>query len=312
MLDTHQLNVFLVAAETMNFTEAARRLHLSQPSVSQHIQTLEQHFDLELFVRAGRHIQLTDAGRTLLPLAKDLINRTGSIEETMLSLRGEVYGHLVVGYSTTPGKYILPHLLSRFLNLYSKVTVTCRVASQEQAIEMVRVGSAHFAVGGTPHTVSHDVEFFKYMADPLVLIAPLNHPWSEQRVIEPELLYDGGFIMREAGSGARAVLRDGLASIGVSLERLKALIVLGNSEAVALAVKEGLGVGFVSGMVVASLVRGDVALIKVRGLSLERDIFITRSARRQQTLAQQTFWDYVNNEGPLAFADRVLDQAVAA
>ena len=60
MLDAHQLNVFLTAARTLNFTAAARQLHMTQPSVSQHIQALEQHFGLQLFVRSGRHMRLTE------------------------------------------------------------------------------------------------------------------------------------------------------------------------------------------------------------------------------------------------------------
>ena len=97
MLDAHQLNVFLVAAETLNFTLAARRLHMSQPSVSQHIQSLEQYFDQSLFIRSGRTLQLTDAGEALVPLAQDMVNRSIRIEETIKSLQDEVYGHLLVG-----------------------------------------------------------------------------------------------------------------------------------------------------------------------------------------------------------------------
>ena len=108
MLNTHQLNVFLTAAETLSFSEAARRLHMSQPSVSQHIQSLERHFDRELFIRSGRQVILSDAGRALVPLAREMVNRLQVIEETMRSLDGGVFGHLLVGCSTTPGKYILP------------------------------------------------------------------------------------------------------------------------------------------------------------------------------------------------------------
>ena len=70
MLDIHQLNIFVVAAETLNFTQAAQQLHMTQPSVSQHIQALERHFDIELFIRNGRNLELTDAGMALLPMAR--------------------------------------------------------------------------------------------------------------------------------------------------------------------------------------------------------------------------------------------------
>ena len=73
MLDAHQLNVFLTAAETLNFTRAARELNMTQPSVSQHVQELERHFGTALFDRSGRKVSLTDAGEALLPLAREIV-----------------------------------------------------------------------------------------------------------------------------------------------------------------------------------------------------------------------------------------------
>ena len=150
MLDTHQLNVFLIAADTLNFTQAARLLHMSQPSVSQHIQTLEQSFGHPLFVRLGRRIELTDAGRALVPLAREMVRRSIQIEETMKSLEGEVHGHLLVGCSTTPGKYILPQLLARFHHLNPKVRVSCTVAAQGEVFRMLCDGEVHVAMISEP------------------------------------------------------------------------------------------------------------------------------------------------------------------
>ena len=296
MLDTHQLHVFLVAAETLSFTEAARRLHMSQPSVSQHIQTLERHFDKELFTRAGRSIILTDAGRALFPLAREIVNQSVNIEETMRSLDGEVHGHLLVGCSTTPGKYILPHLLARFHARYPKVKVSCHVAPQEQAVEMLCANEIHFSMASAPYLVCRDVEFYKFTTDPIVLIAPVDHPWARLGLIDPDELHDAVFIMREQSSGTMATVYDGLAGVGVSREDLETLLVLGNPEAIALAVQEGLGVGFVSSIVVDKLVRDGVAVIDVRGLSLERDIYIGRYANRQVTGAQAAFWEFAREE----------------
>ena len=296
MLDSHQLNVFIIAAETLSFSEAARRLHMSQPSVSQHIQSLERHFQRELFMRTGRHVILSDAGRALLPLARDMVNRSESIEETMRSLDGEVYGHLHVGCSTTPGKYILPHLLARFHRLYPQVKVSCHVASQEQTVEMLCNDEIHFSVASAPYLNCRDVELWRYMTDPVVLIAPVDHPWARLGLIDPDELHDAVFIMREQSSGTMATVYDGLAGVGVSRDDLETLLVLGNPEAIALAVQEGLGVGFVSSIVVDKLVRDGVAVIDVRGLSLERDIYIGRYANRQVTGAQAAFWEFAREE----------------
>ena len=121
MLDVHQLNVFLAAAEALNFTQAAQRLHMTQPSVSQHIQALERHFDLPLFIRSGRSLELTDAGLALAPLARDAVSLSIRIDETMESLKGDIYGHLIVGCTTTPGKYILPQVLAQFHRKFPQV-----------------------------------------------------------------------------------------------------------------------------------------------------------------------------------------------
>ncbi len=296
MLDAHQLNVFLIAAETLNFTQAASRLHMSQPSVSQHIQALEQHFETPLFIRSGRRIELTDAGAELVPLARGLVSRSIHIEETMRSLEGEVHGHLLVGCSTTPGKYILPNLLAQFHRLHPKVRVSCHVASQEDALQNVCSGDANFALVSSAHLANKDLELRRFMVDPVVLIAPLGHPWAKRDEIEPEELYQATFILREENSGTQATVKDGLAAVGVDTDLLKTLLVLGNSEAIALAVKEELGLGFVSNIVVDRLVKGQVATIPIRGVKLEREIFIGRHMRRPATMAQRSFWEFIKNE----------------
>ena len=296
MLDTHQLNVFLVAAETLNFTQAARLLHMSQPSVSQHIQTLEQSFGQPLFVRLGRRIDLTDAGEALVPLARDMVRRSVQIEETMKSLEGEVHGHLLVGCSTTPGKYILPQLLARYHAIYPKVRVSCTVAAQGEVFRMLCDGEVHIAMLSEPYMSSRDVETRIFMTDPIVLIAPIDHPWAIRGEIEPQELRDGDFIFREAGSGTETTVRRALSSAGIVTDDLSTILVLGSSEAIALSVQEGIGVGFVSKIIVTKLVAGRVAPVRIKGLEIERDIHMGMHTRRPATIAQRVFWDFINSD----------------
>ena len=299
MLDAHQLNIFLIAAETLNFTQAAQLLHMSQPSVSQHIKSLEQHFDTPLFERTGRQLQLSDAGEALLPLAREMVNQSVRIEEEMASLSGEIFGHLKVGCSTTPGKYILPQLLARFHNQHPAVRVTCQVSPQAISIEMLCEGRVHFALSSHSHRQScADAEFQLFMRDPVMLIAPLNHPWSQRGTIDHEELLDANFILREEESGTYATVQDALDTIDFSIHDLKTLLTLGNSEAIALAVQEGLGVGFVSNTVVAGMRQPDIAVIEVRGLNICRDIYIGRHVGRPATVAQSAFWKMIQNLQP--------------
>jgi DNA-binding transcriptional LysR family regulator len=298
MLDVHQLNVFVAAAESLNFTQAAQQLHMTQPSVSQHIQGLERHFDLQLFLRNGRNLELTDAGLALLPLAKEAVMLSVRIDETMTSLKGGLYGHLIVGCSTTPGKYILPNLLARFHHRYPQVRVTCQVSPQVDALQSLVDGSAHFALFSIPHDSFADIESISFICDPIVLIAPLGHPWAERGEIEASELVEGDFIMREASSGTVTAVREALASHNIAMSDLRILITLGNAEAIALAVQEGIGVGFVSKMVVDRLCRDKVAEVRVRGMNICRQIYIGRNSRRPTTNAQKAFWDFltVQNE----------------
>jgi len=201
MLDVHQLNVFLVAAESLNFTQAAQQLHMTQPSVSQHIQGLERHFDMLLFLRNGRNLELTDAGMALLPLAREAVTLSIRVDETMESLKGNIYGHLIVGCSTTPGKYILPNLLARFHKKYPQVRVTCQVSPQTDAIRNVAEGDVHFALFSLDYSSYPDIEAVSFLCDPIVLITPLDHPWAQRGEIEPDELLEADFIMREAASG---------------------------------------------------------------------------------------------------------------
>jgi DNA-binding transcriptional LysR family regulator len=293
MLDAHQLNVFLIASETLNFTQAAHKLGMSQPSVSQHIQALERFFQIPLFLRSTRNLQLSDAGIALVPLAREMVNQSIRIEEMMASLQGDVFGHLMVGCSTTPGKYVLPPLLTQFHNEYTKVRITCQVSPQEEAIDNLIAGQINFALTSQINESSKDVEFRKFIRDEIILITPLDHPWGARKCIAPDELFDADFIMREQSSGTIIALNAALSRIGIQYSTLRPLMTLGNSEAIALSVQEGLGVGFVSEIVVNKLGLKQVSTIKVEGLDINRDIYIGRNIIQPATIAQNTFWDFI-------------------
>lgn len=301
MLDAHRLNVFVTAAETLNFTHAARELNISQPSVSQHIQELENHFGMPLFVRRGRILSLTDAGDTLLPMAREMVYLSIGIDEKMESLKGDVYGHLMVGCTTTPGRYILPPLLASFLQKHPKVEATCHVSTRRQAVEMLCEGHLHVALAGA-RDFDREIEYCRFMSEPILLIVPADHCWAEAGSIEAKELLEADFIMREEGSGTRATLAEGLDRVGMSLDQLHTVLTLGSSEAVALSVQQGIGVAFISRTVVERLVPEGVKVIAVADLDLAQDIYIGRQPRRPATTAQTAFWEFVTSPDNEALA----------
>lgn len=295
MLDTHQLNVFLKAAETLNFTTAAQKLGMSQPSVSQHIKSLEEKFNAALFHRSGRHLSLSEAGLILVPLARQAVKDSVLIEETMSSLKGSIHGNLEVGCSTTPGKYVLPRLLAAFHHQHPSVRVSCRVKPQSEAVEMLKEGIIHFALVSYGFHAHQDLEFKQFMSDPVVLIAHQDHAWARRGTIQTQDLLDGKYILREKTSGTYQVVDQTLKEDDLYLDQLDTLLVLGNSEAIALAVKENLGVGFVSRSVVDGFGQHQLAVIEIEGVSINRDIFLGRNNRLHAGQAQNAFWNYVTN-----------------
>lgn len=307
MLNAHQLHVFLVAAETLNFTQAAQKLDMTQPSVSQHIQALEQHFGTDLFLRSGRSLELTEAGNTLITMAREIVYLSNHIEERMASLKGDVYGHLMVGCSTTIGRYLLPRLLADFHHMYPQVRATCHVASQARALDMLCDGQVHLAMASCPEKC-RDVEFRQFATDHIRLIAPQDHPWSQYGEISLQDLLSAEFILPDEGSDTYLAVQDALNQRGISLFQLKSLMILGSSEAIGLSVKEGLGVGFVSDIVVEKLVKDQVKTIRVRELDIFQDIYIGRSLKRPSTSAQVAFWDFLFNQENAIFQEFNADQ----
>ncbi len=294
MLDPHQLRIFLIAAETLNFSRAAERLHMSQPSVTQHVQQLEVHFGAPLFIRAGRRMALTEMGQALIPLARQLVSLSIKTEEVMETLRNEVHGHLIIGCSTTPGKYILPVLLADFMRQYPRVQATCSVHPRITALELLEQGKVHFAVSSSSEEFDQNIEFRQFISDPVVLIAPLTHPWAKRDGIELNELYQAQFILREETAGTYRVARSGLAQLGINICDLQAILTVGNSEAIAIAVQQGVGVGFVSQMVFAHMVAGRVAQVKVHGLKLDQHIYLCRHRLQPTGNVQTAFWEFSN------------------
>ena len=311
MLNVHQLNVFVIAAETLNFTQTAKRLHLTQSSVSQHIKSLENQLGIHLFERKGRSLEITDAGIVLLPMAREIVEDSIRAAEQMELLKNEIHGHLIVGCNTAPGKYILPILLAKFHQQYPLVRISCQVLPARQVQEGMAEGEIHFTLSNVADSSSEGAEYMLYLEEPIELIAPLDHPWAERGEIDPEDLFEEQFICREKSSGTYQNVARGLMEVGVDIDKLDTFLEMGTSEALALAVEQGLGVGFVSKMILETICPGRLAVVKVRGLKVLQPIFLGRQTAFPATSAQAAFWDFVREAGEEIF-DAVRDQSLKA
>jgi len=303
MLTLQELEVFLAAAEHKNFSEAGRQLHVSQSAVSQTIQKIESHYGTKLFLRNGHSMELSGAGELLMALAKELLANAYRLEETMAAMHASIAGKINIGCSTTSGKYLLPRLIADFRVQYPQVRVDVYVGGRENVIHKVNEGMYNFGISSK--MIEHpELEYIRFFTDEITLIAPTNHPWANYRRVLPDDLLDTPLILREKGSGTSEVLMEALRLKDIVPEMLNVAMILGNTEAIILAVEEGIGVAFVSRLAAQrSLESGHCIEIEVDGLTLKRELFIARSRHYPADRSQIKFWQFLK--------DRIAESASA-
>lgn len=296
MLDLDALNTFLAVAENGNFSEAGRKLHFSQPAISQTIDGLEKHFGVRLFIRQGRVARLTEEGQVLEPAARELLAAASRLEETMISLQGQVIGEMSIGCSTTSGKYLLPGLIAGFRRNYQKVRINVAIHSREGVIN--RLLSGEIALGVSSKRIeSKDLEYQEFFTDEVILIAPAGHRWAKFGRITPDDLLDEPIILREEVAGTHELLVEGLRQHDIAPDMLNVVMELGNAEAIEMAVEEGIGIAFISKLAAyRGLELGKIVEINIEGMQLSRKLYMARSQRYPASRAQAEFWNYVSSQ----------------
>jgi len=292
MLDLNALMVFLAAAECENFSEAGRRINLSQPAISQTVDALEKTLGVQLFERQGRTVRLTESGQLLRSMGHELMASANRLEETMASLHGEVVGEMTIGCTTTSGKYLLPHLIAHFRQQYPQLRVNVHVHGRETMLHRLLRGD--IVLGVTSKQVENcALEYQDFFDDEVILIVAATHPWARYRRVLPDDLPEEPMILREQFAGTRDVLIDGLRQCDIAPAMLNIVMELGNSEAIEMAVAEGIGVGFVSRLAAMNgLALGRVVEVQVEGMKLHRKVWLARNRQRPFSRPQTAFWDF--------------------
>ena len=295
MIDLTRLQVFLYAAETSSFSEAAQRMHVTQPTVSHHIKSLERELSVELFDRSGGEMKLTEAGRLLLPRARKLLRDSIEVQQMMHSLEQRIVGHLRIACSTTTGKYILPQFAARFHQRHPGVRVSILRCISSDVMPRLLEGKADLGV------VSFDgckegFDCQEFFWDHIILIASADHPWATRKEIDPDELLEAPIIMREATSGTSRVLSAELGKHDIDLNDLDIFLELGNAEAIVKTVEAGFGVSFVSRTAaIWAMENGTVVEIAVSGFDLHRKIYMIRKNLHEANRAMEAFWAFVHD-----------------
>lgn len=295
MLDIHRITIFLSAVEERSFSGAAKHLKMSQPAVSLQIQALEQQLGVALFHRTGRAVALTEAGRALVPLARQMIGLSKHIEETMCALRGKLIGQLLIGCAATPAQYILPRLILLFKQQHPEVIIQMMTMDAETAVQRVLDQEIHMGVVAyEPHHRNFYVR--EFMEDDTMLLVPAAHPWADRREVSLRELADPGVpLLREHNHPASDPLWRALERAVGSPERMQAIVDIGDAESAISAVEANLGVAILSG-VAARLAekRGRVRALPFTEGPFKRTLYFFSNTENPEVCARVGFCDFVH------------------
>ncbi|MGM0595044.1 MAG: LysR substrate-binding domain-containing protein [Pseudomonadota bacterium] len=292
-LTLHQLAIFAVLARHESMTRAAEELHMTTPALSIQVKQMAESLGAPLHEQIGRRLYLTEAGRRVEAAARDVLQRLDELGEELDELRGLERGRLRLAIITT-AKYFVPRLLGEFCRAHPGIEVALEVSNRDHCINRLRQNLDDlYIMGQAPQEL--DVEAVPFMQNPLVVIAPADHPLAGERAIPPSRLAGEPFIMREQGSGTRLAAEQFFAGQGVTL---RPRMTLGSNEAVKQAVAGGLGLAVLSQHTLAlDETSGAFAMLDVQGFPLIREWFAIHPRGKRVSLATEAFLQHIIAQG---------------
>lgn len=266
MLD-YRLQTFLVLCETMHYTRAAERLCITQPAVTQHIQFLEQHYGCRLFEYRGKCLRLTEQGKRLRQMAFSLSYNSRKMEEIMSATQP---AHLRVGATKSIGEFVITPLISRFVREHPDTSLSLIVDNTQALLTAIDQGKLDFAlVEGFFDKDKYGYRLLR--VEQFFGICAPDHPFAGKEV-EIEALFEQPLIVREDGSGTRAIFEDVLRDHNYTLDGFSRMIEMSDFSVLKALVMQNLGISFVYAPVAQQeLNRGELASFTLRGLDIRRE-----------------------------------------
>mgnify|MGYP003323361658 CR=1 FL=1 len=204
-MELRQLRYFVTTADTLSFSAAARKLFISQSTLSQQIRQLEGELGTELLARDSHKVALTEAGDRLLPLARKTIEDADICRTQILDLKETVSGDLIVGV-THSFSTVVSDVLKQFLVQYRNVTVNIIYANTHNLMEMLRSRKIDFAIAYQPHQEQEDMEVHEIFRDQLCAVVRKDHMLAERKKVSLKDLEGFGIAMPSRELQARCML----------------------------------------------------------------------------------------------------------
>lgn len=302
-LTLRQLRVFEAVARHLNYTRAAQELFLTQPAVSMQVKQLEDQLGVALFEQLGKRIHLTEAGQEVLGYARTVTQQLDELEAVLNRMKGLSGGKLRISVATT-ANYFIPTLLGTFSRRYPDVTVSLDVTNRETLLRQLAENAVDLVIMGQP-PAELDVEAQAFMENPLVVVAPPDHPLARQKGIPLKRLQEEVFLVREPGSGTRSAMERFFAERGM---RLKTGMEVGSNEAIKQSVQAGLGLGLLS----RATIEQELALKRLVVLGIEdfpimRHWYVVHRRGKRLSAPAEAFKQFVQKE-----AERLLRPSAPA
>lgn len=283
----NQLRTLESVARLGSITQAARELHLTQPTVTVQIQELQASLSTTLVEPAGRGIRITEAGRRLQQAAIDIFGLWRHCEDDLHALQGLERGQLrIAGVTTT--EYFIAHWLQRFAQRHPGIEIDLSVDNRDRIIQRLQDERCDLAVMMLP-PAALDLDTLDCLDNPLVVIGPRNHPWANRRKVPVKALNDEPWLAREPGSGTRLALEQHFSEWGVQpRERMT----LGSNEALKHAVAAGMGLAVLSRHALArDPAQEGLAVLPVASFPVKRQWKLVWRRDRRLALPAQAFID---------------------
>ncbi len=282
-MEQHLL-VFKDVAETKNITLSAKKLHMSQPSISLQIQNLENQYGARFFDRTNKGVTLTKEGEIFYAHVRSVLDILTSAKEQINALAKGQRGLIYLGATLTIGEYILPNILAYLYKMHPDVDFKVKIANTESISQDVLEKKLHIGLIEGPVPRHKDLNVEKFWEDELVVVLPHSHAWASRKSITLAELPHERLVTREEGSGTRKVMEMALKERGLDPEHLNITMELGSTHAIKQVVSAGLGITIISALTVNR--EGDQKLfktLKIQDAPIYRPLSILTNAQTNQT-----------------------------
>ncbi|MBL4851881.1 MAG: LysR family transcriptional regulator [Gammaproteobacteria bacterium] len=292
-----QMQIFEAIVRLGSFTRAAEELFLTQPTVSSQIKKLTNVIGAPLLDQSRRLIKPTDAGNDLYQAIRKIFDCLSDLDTRLAGLKGLQRGRLRLAVVTT-AKYFTPEILGEFCREYPDIDVTLTVPNRDEMIDRIQNNEDDlYILGRLPNKLLRHIESHHFAPNPLIVMAPKDHPLCEESNISIERLAQERFIFREVGSGMRDAATKVFSEHGIVPNvRME----LGSNEAIKHAVIGGLGLT-ISSLHTLTLegASGPIAMLDVQGFPIQHKWYIVHPKNKEPSLIAKTFLEFAMASEPV-------------